>query len=265
MGVVGNAIGDIGHLGFQGREPVSVQGDEGVFFIPGMLADAFQDFPGKVEAVEFRVAFFQKFDNAQALFVVLEPPVAPHELVEHGLARVAEGRVPQVVRQGNGFRQVFIQLQGFADRPGDLGHLQGMGQAGPVIIPLMVDEHLSLVFQTPESGGVDHPVAVALKPGSVRMFLFLVLSPPAFPAFYRIGGQGRLFDFFNILPFDQGSGCVQGSKKPILNHSTANSNREVEGPGGPFLRPPRGEAPHRILKTLGEKIKKLNPRRRGRI
>ena len=45
----------------------------------------------------------------------------------------------------------------------DLGHLEGVGQARPIIIPLMIHEHLGLVFQAPEGRAMNDPVAVAFK------------------------------------------------------------------------------------------------------
>jgi hypothetical protein len=76
----------------------------------------------------------------------------------HGRTGVAE-----VVRQGDGLGQILVEVQRTRDRAGDLGHLQAVGQPRAEVIALMVHEHLGLVFETPEGGGVDDAIAVPLK------------------------------------------------------------------------------------------------------
>src|SRR4029079_6238018 len=44
---------------------------------------------------------------------------------------------------------------------GNLGHFQRMGQTGAVMIAFVEHENLGFMLQTPESGRMDHPVAVA--------------------------------------------------------------------------------------------------------
>ena len=48
---------------------------------------------------------------------------------------MAERGMPQVVGQTDGLGQVLVQPQGPGDGSGDLGHLQGMGEPGAVVIP----------------------------------------------------------------------------------------------------------------------------------
>ena len=74
-----------------------------------MLAQALGDLEGQVQAGKFGVVALDEFDDAQALRVVVEPAVALHEPVERFLAGVAEGRVAQVVREGDGFGEVFVE------------------------------------------------------------------------------------------------------------------------------------------------------------
>ena len=78
----------------------------------------------------------------------------------------------QVVGQADGFDQVFVGAQGDGDGAPDLGHFQGVGQAGAVVIALVVDEHLGFVFQAAEGGGVQDAVAVALEGGAEGGFVF---------------------------------------------------------------------------------------------
>ena len=48
---------------------------------------------------------------------------------EDALAVMAEGRVADIVAQGDGLDQVFVQAQKLADGPGDLG--EAAARAGP--------------------------------------------------------------------------------------------------------------------------------------
>jgi len=48
------------------------------------------------------------------------------------------------------------------------------------MILLVRDEHLRFVLHPPESGGMDDPVAIALKGSAQRMFILRVDSAPRF-------------------------------------------------------------------------------------
>ena len=79
-----------------------------------MLEDAFAAFEREVESLEFGVALLELVDHAQGLQVVLEAAVRAHAIVERVLARVAERRMSEVVREGDGLRQRLVQAQGAA-------------------------------------------------------------------------------------------------------------------------------------------------------
>ena len=139
-----------------------------------MLEDALPGLEGQVQAIKCRVALFQRIDHPQALQVVLEAPVhlvgqwlirarGFHRRVERILAGMAEGRVAQIVGQGNRLDQVFVQTQRAGDAAPQLRHLQGMRQTGAEQIAFVVQEDLRLVDEAPERGGVNDPVAVALE------------------------------------------------------------------------------------------------------
>ena len=202
--VVGDAVGEVRHLSFQRGIAVRFLPEEWVVRIAGMFADTLLHFPGQIQSVKLRVAFFQHVDDAQALPVVFEPAVVLHQFIEHVLSGMAERRMPEIVRQRDGFRQVFVQLEGFADRPGDLRHLQRMREARPVIIALVIHKYLGFVLQLSERGGVDDPVAIPLEPGAVGMLLFGMSPAPAFPAFDRIRGQVFILLGFDLLTIDHG-------------------------------------------------------------
>ena len=86
-----------------------------------------------------------------------------HALVERVLAGMAEGRVAEVVRQRQRLGQVLVEPEGAGQRPGDLAHLDGVGQPGAEMVALVIDEDLRLVLEPAEGGGMDDPVPVALE------------------------------------------------------------------------------------------------------
>ena len=80
----------------------------------------------------------QVVNDPQRVFVVPEGPVVRREsLIQRGLPGVTEGRVAEVVAEGDGFGQVLVQAECARDGPGDLHDLQrvrhpaGSLEAGP--------------------------------------------------------------------------------------------------------------------------------------
>ena len=76
-----------------------------------------------------------------------KPPNAPHAVVEGVLARMPERRVAEVVREREGLGEVLVEAERAGERPGDLAHLDGVGQAGAEVVALVVDEDLRLVLR----------------------------------------------------------------------------------------------------------------------
>ena len=74
--------------------------------------------------------------------------------------------------QGNRLGEVFIQIKGAADSACYLSHLKGMSEPGDVVVVKGSDEHLSFVFETPESLAMNYAVAVALEIGTYRAGFF---------------------------------------------------------------------------------------------
>src|SRR5580698_2493345 len=131
-----------------------------------MLEDALARFETEVEAIERAVVFLEIVDHRKALQIVLEATMFAHALVERVLAGMAEWRMAEIVGERNGFDQILVdpQVAGYGAR--DLRHFQTMREASAKQIALVVHEHLSLVFETPERGRVDDAVAIALKFGA---------------------------------------------------------------------------------------------------
>ena len=76
-----------------------------------MFQYAFAGFKAQIQTIKLRVTFFQRIHDAQALQVVLKAAIRCHAFVQRILPGVAERCVAQVVRQGNGFHQIFMQAQ----------------------------------------------------------------------------------------------------------------------------------------------------------
>ena len=154
VGVVGNLIGKIGQLRLQARLPVPwcqkpvghAARFTGVYMsgvAPGtVLQNPLAGFKGEVQAVVGRVALFQRIHHPQALQIVLKTgtfgTVGFQAVVQGVLARVAKRGMTQVVRQGNRFHQVLVELQRAGNRATELRHLQRMRQAGAKQITLVV-------------------------------------------------------------------------------------------------------------------------------
>ena len=83
----------------------------------------------------------------------------------------------QIVSQTNGFDEVFVGAQGTRQRPANLSNFQRVGEAGAEVVAFVVDEDLRLVFESPKSGGVEDPVAVALERGAIFRLVIEISSP----------------------------------------------------------------------------------------
>lgn len=76
---------------------------------------------------------------------------------------MAEGRVADVMREAECFRQIFIQPQRARNRAANLRHLKAVGQADAIMIAVGRHEHLCLVAQTAKRDRVDDPVPITLE------------------------------------------------------------------------------------------------------
>ena len=77
-----------------------------------MFDDAFADFERQIEAGKFQIALLELLDDPQRLQIVIEAfPVRAQQFVELALSRVAEGRVPDVVDEGQGFGEIGVEFQ----------------------------------------------------------------------------------------------------------------------------------------------------------
>ena len=163
-GGVGDLIGAVHQLpGQRGKQRrIEVLADGRV--VPRLvLGEAFPDHSREVQAAKAGVGVFQVVHDPKRLAVVLEPAVVGHQFVEHGFAAVPERRVAEIVPKGNRLDEVLVEPEGPAERPGNLGHLQGVRQPGAEVVMLVGHEHLGLEVQPAKGGAVDYPVPVALE------------------------------------------------------------------------------------------------------
>ena len=176
MGVVRNLVGQIAQLGFE-RRLLAAQKTLGnaaglaLLYALGVgvravLENAFACLESEIQAVEAGVTLFEPVDHAQALQVVLEAAPLAHAFIERILARVAERRMTQVVRQADGFNQVFVEPQRARDRTAQLRDFERMREPRAKQIALVVQEHLGLVDQPAKRRRVHDTIAVALVIGT---------------------------------------------------------------------------------------------------
>ena len=147
---VGDAVGPAHHLALGGG-----RGRPG----PAVVADAVEGLGAQVERGQRDVG----------------PPRGVVEAagevgVEGVLAGVAARAVAAVVAEGDGLGERHVEPAGPGHAGGHLGHLQGVGEAGPLVV-LGEDEDLGLAGQPAEGGGVQDPVPVPLEAGAPRVGL----------------------------------------------------------------------------------------------
>ena len=159
-----------------------------------MVEDAVPDLPGEVQARPG----LQAVDDAERLLVVAEAPA--EELGQHVLAEMPEGRVAQVVAEADGLDQVLVELEGAGDGPGDLGDLEGVGEADPEVVPFGGQEDLRLVRQAAEGLGVQDAVAVPLEGGPERMRLLGDLPAARVCRADGVGREPGFLSRLDLLP-----------------------------------------------------------------
>src|SRR5262249_2418550 len=139
----------------------------------GVGEDAVANLGGQVEA---SAVALEGVDDPEGMLVVAkaEAGALTQDGVERLLARVAEGRMAEVVAESDRLGQVLVQPQRPRDRTGDAGRLERMREPRPVVIATRVDEDLRLVLESSEGLGVNDAVAVALKRSPEAAFLVVV-------------------------------------------------------------------------------------------
>ena len=129
---------------------------------PGVVEDAVAHLVREVEAAAVAL---EHVDDAQRVLVVAEAAVEAlaQRAVERRLARVAEGRVPEVVAEADRLGEVLVEAQRARDGARDPDRLERVREARAVVVALGRDEDLRLVLEPPERLAVGDAVAVALE------------------------------------------------------------------------------------------------------
>ena len=153
-----------------------------------MLDQAFERFPGEIEAVEGRVAALQRGDDAQGLRIVVEAAIGREAGVERALAGMAERRMAEIVGQRQRLGQIFVDAERARQRPRHLRDFERMGEPGAVVVALVEHENLGLVLEAAEGGRMDDAVAVAAE-GAAALADRLGVQPAA--ALPRIARKRR--------------------------------------------------------------------------
>ncbi len=108
--------------------------------------------------------------------------------------------MPEVVAERDGLDEVFVEPECLRGGPGGLGDLEGVHEAGPVVVALRREEDLGLVLEPAEGLAVYNPVAVA-HVGGADVALFLRHEPAArVPRPHGEWAQGFIFPRFKFFP-----------------------------------------------------------------
>jgi hypothetical protein len=125
--------------------------------------------------------------------------VGPAEGREDALAVVAEGRVADIVPQGDGLQQVLVQTQKLADGPGDLG--EELDVQHPVADLFVADEikNLGFVDIAGVGPGVEDAVGVHREVLAVAKSDALFIAPA--DGANTLGGIRREPGFLLLIQF----------------------------------------------------------------
>ncbi|QTK78444.1 hypothetical protein AT6N2_C0560 [Agrobacterium tumefaciens] len=190
MGIVGDVVGNCRHLRLEAGIAADLEILQLAIFEDGqrnrtfyalalrihqraiVLDEAFQRFPGQVDAVIFGITALQLGDDAQRLGVMVEAAIGQQHRIQRVFAGMAEGRVAEIMHQRHALGQILIQLQRTGERAGDLRHLDGVGETRAIMVAIGADEDLRFVLQAAKGCRVDDPVTVPLELGTRQASLF---------------------------------------------------------------------------------------------
>ena len=160
-----------------------------------VIEDSVPDLPAQIQSLAVP---FQEIYDPEALLIVFEAKGT--YTVERPFTAMAEGRVAQIMTQRNGLDKILVEAEGLRDRPGVLGHFQGVGQTGPVMVARRRQKDLCLILEPSKGFAVQDSVPVPLKgrPDIARLFFFQASSG----LFGQTcpGRQNLLLSQFKFLP-----------------------------------------------------------------
>jgi hypothetical protein len=177
-GEVGDFVGEVDELGFEGRELIEeVVGELGVVgcgVIARVLDDAFAQAESEVEAAESGVALLEPGDDAQGVEVVVKGEAVVAEGAVEGLfAGVAKGRMADVVGEGEGFGELGIEAEGAGKGACNLDDLERMREAAAEVVAGWIagqaGEDLGFAGEAAKCARVENAGGVAGKGRAVRV------------------------------------------------------------------------------------------------
>jgi len=180
-GVVGNFIDPIDELTFERRAKFEqIFGKVWEFrgtVIVRMLDDAFANLEGEIQAGKIEIGTLKLFDDAKRLEIVIEArAVRAHQFVELVFASVAEGRMPDVMDEGESFGKFRVKAERCGNRASDLRNFQSMREPIAKMIGITDGEDLRLGFKAAEGTRVNDAVTVPRVFAAVGMRWFRIAA-----------------------------------------------------------------------------------------
>ncbi len=121
-----------------------------------------------------------------------------HQARENGFALVAKRRMAEVVRKGDGFRQIGVQLERAGDVARDGRDFHRVREPGAKVIAGAVEKNLRLVFEAAKGAGMDDTVTVALIMRAPFWRGLLVIASTRVVAELRVRREDLAFDLFQF-------------------------------------------------------------------
>src|SRR5581483_313862 len=193
-GAVGNLVGQIDELCFQGRPLIQAIVRQlwklGGTVISRMFDDALAHFEREIQAGKRGIALFEILDDPEGMEIVVErQTVIAHYGVESFLSCMSKGRMAEIVRQREGFNQVNIEAKLCGQGAGDLSDFDGVRQAIAKMVGISASEDLRLMVQPAERAGMNDPVAVAFEVVTVGMARLWITASTGLLDAHGIGSE----------------------------------------------------------------------------
>ena len=171
-------------------------------------------------------------------------PLARHVRGESLLTGVPERGVAHVVSQADRLGEILVEPQGRCQRSSHLGHLEGVGDPGDVMVVLGVDEDLGLVLEPSECLGVEDSV-----PSRWKAVRYGSGSSTARPGARRGTGGGEAEQRLLLL---LARGSAGGRGRPWTDRIGEDRRWSLEGPVRGWRAPPRSSPSSRTRSGRGD-------------
>ena len=146
-----------------------------------------------------------------------------------GLARMAEGGMPQVMAERDGLRQVLVEPERAGYGARYLRNLKGMGKPRAEMIAFGGQEHLGFVRQAAEALAMQDLIAIALEFGSQEIRLARARTALGFVGLGRIRAQERMLAQLLVLAVNDVHGYPPDLRFQACRQYTASGGRAAQG------------------------------------